>query len=328
MKRVRAAVAVGALVVAGVGTACSPVGSPSEGARIVVTTSILADIVESVAGDAASVEVLVEAGQSEHTFQASPQQVRAIAEADLVVAFGLGLEAGLDDVLEASGGDRVLEIGPLVDPIPIDDDVDEHTSEDDEHADEPASDHAGEDDGHDHDGFDPHVWLDPVRMSAVTEDLTNAILRVVPDDQAAAVRERATGMIAAITDAHDRAEALLADIPDGRRLLVTDHEALGYFAERYDFRLIGSLLPGTSTDAAPSAADVAALAQVVADLEVPAVFVDAAASDRLAQALAAEVSGVQVVPLYIGSLGPPDSAAATYPDLIVENARRVAEALG
>ena len=315
MKRVSMAVVLGVLTLS-VGTACSGPESVPAGPRVVATTSILGDIVVAIAGEGASVEVLVPPGQSEHTFQASPQQVRAIAEADLVVAFGLGLEAGLHDVLEASGGDRVLEIGASLDPIPLDED---HEAEDGEtHA---------PDDGHGHEGFDPHVWLDPVRMATAVEVIADALLEISPQDRIDGIRDRAAMMVTEITDAHAQAEALLDAIPEERRLLVTDHEALGYFAERYGFRLIGSLLPGTSTDAAPSAADVAALAEVVADLGVPAVFVDSAGSDRLADALAAEVPGVEVVPLFIGSLGPAGSDADTYSGLIVENARRVAEAL-
>lgn len=315
MTRMSVALVAGALTVS-LGGACSGPTSGSPGPTVVVTTSILGDVVAAIAGGAADVEVLVPPGQSEHTFQASPQQVRAIAEADLVVAFGLGLEAGLDDVLESSGGDRVLEIGPSLDPIPLDED---HEAEDGEtHA---------PDDGHGHEGFDPHVWLDPVRMAAAAEVITDALLEISPQESAAGIRDRATATVTEITDAHDRADVLLDAIPEERRLLVTDHEALGYFAERYGFRLIGSLLPGTSTDAAPSAADVAALAELVGDLGVPAVFVDSAGSDRLAEALAAEVPGVQVVPLFIGSLGPSGSDADTYAGLIVENARRVAEAL-
>lgn len=315
MDRIAAAMALAALM-AGTGTACSAPEPVPAGPKIVVTTSILGDVVASIAGEAAGVEVLVPPGQSEHTFQASPQQVRAVAEADLIVAFGLGLEAGLDDVLETSGGDRVLEIAPLLDPIPLDED----------HEVDGGETHAP-DDGHGHEGFDPHVWLDPVRMMTAAEVITDALLEVSPPDWAGGIRERAAATVTDMTDAHAQAEGLLDAVPEERRLLVTDHEALGYFAERYGFRLIGSLLPGTSTDAAPSAADVAALADVVADLGVPAVFVDSAGSDRLADALAAEVPGVQVVRLYIGSLGPPGSDANTYSGLIVENARRVAEAL-
>lgn len=310
-------------VVVAITSACAGGPVTAEAPRVVVTTSILADLVEAVAGEAAQVDVLIEAGQDEHSFQASPQQVRAVAEADLIVAFGLGLEAGLSDVLTSSGGDRLLEIGPLVDPIPVDEHHDgeeesEHASEEESH---------GPDDGHGHEGFDPHVWLDPVRMGAAIEPITDALLEVVPEQWHDGVRERATTVVTAVADAHATAEDMLAGVPDERRLLVSDHEALSYFAERYGFRLIGSLLPGTSTDASASAADVAALAERVRELGVPAVFVDAAASDRLARALAAEVSGLQVVPLFVGSLGPEGSDASTYTDLVVENARRVAEAL-
>jgi len=310
-------------------TACGGSDTADGTVTVVATTSILGDVVASIAGDVADVEVLIEPGQGEHTFQASPQQVRSIQQADLVVAFGLGLEAGLQDVLATSGGDRVLEVGPLVDPIPFDDtdsvEDDDHTDEDDDHASEEVH---GPDAGHDHEGFDPHVWLDPVRMATAAETIADALVEVSPGDMAAGIRDRATTTITAIMDAHDQADDLLSTIPPGRRLLVTDHEAMSYFAERYGFRLIGSLLPGTSTDAAASAERLASLIDRVEELQIPAIFVDATASDRLARTLEAEVPGLRVVALYVGSLGPPDSGATTYPDLVVENARRVADALG
>jgi zinc/manganese transport system substrate-binding protein len=320
---------VAALLVAALSvTACGGSNGADAEVTVVATTSILGDVVASIAGDAAEVEVLIEPGQGEHTFQASPQQVRSIQRADLVVAFGLGLEAGLQDVLSTSGGDRVLEVGPLVDPIPFDDTDgvadDDHTEDDDDHASEEVH---GPDDGHDHDGFDPHVWLDPVRMATAAEAIADALVEVSSDDMAVGIRDRAMTTITAIMDAHDQADALLSAVPADRRLLVTDHEAMSYFAERYGFRLIGSLLPGTSTDAAASAESLADLIDRVEELQIPAIFVDATASDRLARTLEAEVPGLQVVALYVGSLGPPDSGATTYPDLVIENARRVADAL-
>jgi zinc/manganese transport system substrate-binding protein len=117
-------------------------------------------------------------------------------------------------------------------------------------------------------------------------------------------------------------------VPVDRRVLVTNHDALGYFADRYGFEVVGTVIPGISTQAAADAADFAALATTVRDRGVPAIFAETTSSTALADALAAEVGrDVAVVTLYTGSLGPPDSGADTYVGMLETDAHRIADAL-
>ena len=131
-----------------------------------------------------------------------------------------------------------------------------------------------------------------------------------------------------LTDTDAEVGEILADIPAEKRVLITDHEAFGYFAAAYDFEVAGVVVPGGSTDAEPSSAELAELTSVIEDTGVPVIFSNTAASTPLIDAVAAEVgTDVSVVELHVGSVGPADSAAATYQGMMVDNATKIAEAL-
>ncbi|MGH3442945.1 MAG: metal ABC transporter substrate-binding protein [Nitriliruptorales bacterium] len=300
------------------------------GARVVVvTTSILGDVVSHIAGDAAAVEVLMGPGVDPHAFEPSAAQARRVREADLVVANGLGLEPQLDDLLEQveADGVPVLHVAEEVDPLPFA----LAAGEEDDHAEEGEDDHAeeGEDDGHGHGSLDPHFWFDPVRTAEaarlIGEELAGLDARGSDEDW----RARADAYAAEVLAVHQEVGELLDGVPESRRRLVTNHDNLGYLAERYGYTIVGAVLPGGSTLAEASPADVAALAQLAIDAGVTAVFVETTASQRLADALAREIGqDVAVVTLFTDALGPPGSGADTYLGLMRTNARRVVDALG
>lgn len=311
-----AVVALAAAIVLG---ACGSddTSGPSSGAGggdvpvVVVTTGILGDITEHVVGDLAEVEVLLPPGADPHDFEPSAQQVAELSDADLVIANGLGLEAGLEPTLEtiASGGVPVFEVGAELSPIPFGD------AHDEEQAD---GDHAA----------DPHVWMDPDRMASATALIAAEVAEATGLDDAV-LAEQASAYADEILAADEEIQATLAPIPDDRRKLVTNHEAFGYFAERYGFEVIGVVIPGGSTAVEPSAEEVAALASDIEAAGVPAIFADTSASAELVEAIAAEVGDrVEVVSLYSESLGAPGSGADTYIGLITTNAERIADALG
>lgn len=318
----------------------------TEGPRptVVVTTTVLGDVVADVVGDLAEVEVLLPQGADPHDWEPSARDAAALAEADLVIANGLGLEAGVAPLLDqvAADGVPVLEVAPELSPIPLGaathavDDGDTHAEGeghdhgDDDHThgtDDDGHDHA-DDDGHDHgEGLDPHVWMDPDRMGAAAALIATAVADATGLD-AAVLAANAAAVDEQLRVADEEIQAELARIPDDRRVLVTNHDSLGYFAERYGFEVVGVVIPGGSTLAEPSAGELAELAAVVADAGVPAVFADATVDTSLAQALAAEAGGdVEVVVLYTGSLGPPGSGADTLVGMLTTNARAVADAL-
>jgi ABC-type Zn uptake system ZnuABC Zn-binding protein ZnuA len=304
---------------------------------VMVTTTVLGELTTRVAGDRARVEVLLPPGADPHDVEPSARQVADLGEADLVVANGLGLEAGFADALATASerGVPVLEVAPELGPIAFgehgDDEHgdDEHGDDehgDDEHGDEAegADEHGDDEHG---DGLDPHVWMDPDRMATAARLVGDALVEEVGLDRAA------TDAAVAEWDAEMRAldeaiQATLVDLPAERRVLVTSHDSLGYFAERYGFEVVGTVIPGGSTLAEPSAAGIAALADTVRSVGVPAVFSENVVSTDLVDALAAEAGGgVAVVQLYTDATGEPGSGADTYVGMMTTNAERIAEAL-
>lgn len=274
-------------------------GGADDRPLVVVTTTVLGDVVSSVVGDDATVEVLMPLGADPHDYEPSSRQVARLESADLVVAVGLELEEGMEDVLDAVAGDgiRVLRVGPLVEPNWIGDSV----------------------------VLDPHVWMDPIRMALAAELVAGELTRLGIDGpwdaNAAATRAAYEAL-----DAEIRSE--LEGIPAARRLLVTGHESLGYFATRYDFDVIGAVVEGGSTLAQPSSARLSELIDEIESLGIPAVFGETTEPSALLDAIAAEPGlDVVVVDLHVGSLGDPGSAAATYIGMMRENARLIREAL-
>lgn len=299
VNRVRTTLLVAAILALVAGCGGDP-GSGSSRPLVIATTTVLGDLVANVVGPDADVEVLLPIGADPHDFQLSSRQAARLREADLVVAIGLGLEEGLGDTLAAAAADGVpvLEIGPAVDPLQFG--------------------------GLDGTGDDPHVWMDPLRMARASEILGATLESLVPGDWVPA----AAAYASALRDLDAEVRDLVDQIPPARRVLVTNHDALGYFARRYGFEVVGVIVPGGSTLGEPSSAELAALVGVVRAAGVPAIFAETTEPTALAAAIADEAGGgVVVVELFTGSLGPPGSGAETLVGLIRTDARRIIEAL-
>lgn len=270
---------------------------------VAVTTTPLGDVARNLVRDDGVVEVLLPIGADSHSYQPSSQQVAVLHGSDLVVSNGLGLEEALHDVLKAAEADgvNVFEVAPLLDPIPFADD-------------------------HGHEGLDPHVWHDPVRMAEAARLIAAELAAIDPSVDWVG---RAEEYAAQLTQADADVTTILASIADQRRTLVTNHEAFGYFAARYGFQIIGVVIPGGSTLADPSSADLADLVEIVRREQVPAIFAETSQPTSLAEAVAAEVGGgVEVVELYSESLGEPGSGADTLVGMLISNATLIADALG
>lgn len=306
-----------------------------DGPTVVVTTTVLGDIVGEVVGEAGSIEVLMPIGADPHDFSASSAQVAAVNKADLVVANGLGLEEGLEDVLEAAVDDgvTVLWVAELVDPLPYSD-----SHEDEDHEEDHEGDHEGNDEGdheegdhvegdeHDHGDLDPHVWMDPLRMVDAAAAVA-AALEVI--EAGGPWGENAAEYGVELEELHAEIDGVLEVVEVDQRKLVTNHEALGYFADRYGFELVGVVIPGGSTLGEPSSAALAALVATMESEGVDVVFAETTEPSALAEALVDELGeDARVVELFTGSLGGDGSGAETYIDMLRTNAELVADALG
>jgi zinc/manganese transport system substrate-binding protein len=259
---------------------------------VIATTSIWADIVDQIdCVDHFDVEALIPRGADAHSFEPSMQDRGALADAALVVANGGGLEALLDDTLDAVADDGT----PVVRVF-----------------------------GHVAEGDDPHVWFDPTLVAEAAAVIADQLVAAGAD--AAAMRACLDEFGGAVDALDAEVADILSAVPRDRRLLVTNHEALGYFADRYGFSIVGSIVPGTSTLAEASPAELARLSAAIESTGAPAIFAEASSSTDEASALADDL-GVDVVTLYTESLGDEASGVATYAELMRYNAIAIAEAL-
>ena len=182
--------------------------------------------------------------------------------------------------------------------------------------------HADADHGH---GLnDPHFWFDPLRVKLAVNDIS-ARLSALDPERGDAYSANAAAYNARLDELHSWTEEQVGMVPENRRLLVTSHDSLGYFANRYGFEVAGVIL-STTTEAEPSAVDLAELSDGVEEYGIPAVFGETTVSERVAQSLASE-TGAKLVRLYSGSLGIEGSGAETYIDMLRTNVGRIVEAL-
>jgi zinc/manganese transport system substrate-binding protein len=292
---------------------------------VAVTTTVLGDVVSQLVGDLAEVVTIMPPGANPHDFQASARDAAQLADADAIIVNGGGFEEALLSVVRGAESDGV----PVLDALELLADHAEPAEEDHGHEDgeeEGAHEDEGEQ-GHAHDG-DAHFFTDPLAVAAVVDGLAEALPEQVPGLDAAQLREQADALVADLEALHAEIESTLEVVPADQRVLVTDHDVLESFAERYGFEVVATVIPTGSTSDGVSGGALAELAEVLRATGVPAVFTEQTASAELADTLAAEVGDVAVVPLYAESLGPEGSEAATYAAMMRVNAERIADALG
>ena len=250
-------------------TETAPSASP-ETTTLSVTTTVLGSVVEQMVAcvddPAYQVEVLMPLGVDPHDYQPSSAQLATIAQSGVVIANGLTLEESLVgplEELEAEGG-VVYRLAEMADPLPFaegeraEDEHDSHDEHaDDEHSKDEHSEEEGEDvhDGHGHGEFDPHFWLDMERVAQATELLGGELQATV----GGTFEQCGVEVAQSIRDAEAEVIDTLSVIAEEDRVLVTDHEVMGYFAERYNFDIAGVLIEGGSTLSEPSSQELAAL---------------------------------------------------------------------
>ena len=313
-----------ALLVSGCGN--DDDASPGSTHTIMATTSIWADIVANVACDGqAEVITLIPPGGDPHAFQPSLQDRGRMESAVMIVANGLDLEEGLGDTLEAveETGTPVFHMADHIETIGFAPGMElEHHDEEEEE----GEDHEEEEEGHGHSGEDPHVWFDPVRVADALAPLSEALATQggLDPGSLSACLTKYRGELSALDD---EIAGILAPLPHEERLMLTNHDALGYFANRYDFELVGTVIPGGSSVGEANPAELQELIGLIDQTGVPAIFTESSHSSDDAEALARQ-AGVEVVVLDTGSLGRSGSGSDTYLGFMRTNAQRIAGALG
>jgi ABC-type Zn uptake system ZnuABC Zn-binding protein ZnuA len=279
----------------------SPPTPTSSGLRVLAIETFLGDIARNVAGDRVKIETLLPPTVDPHEFQPAPQDAIKIAQSRVLIVNGLGYESWLTKDLENSGGQSLVVVATSgLTPSP-----------------DPSGEHP--------DG-DPHMWMNPLNVIHYVENIRDGLSQVDPagkDIYAA----NADGYIAKLTDLDGWIKNEVARLPVEKRQLVTNHDALGYFAEAYDFKVIGAVIPSVTTEASPSAQQMAALVDTIKTSGATAIFLDVGENRKLADQIASE-SGVEVVTdLYVESISAPDGPAPTYIDLIKHDVTVIVDAL-
>lgn len=287
-------------VMAIAGAACTTEPAESGGTmRIIATTSIVGDVVSNVVGDQAEVSVLIPSGGDPHEFQLSAKQVAEVRDADLVVSIGLGLEPSIAQALEdaTTDGTRVLELGPSVNPRSFPDG-----------------------------SPDPHIWFDPVRMIDATRLIADNLATLDSTFDWSANAEAYANRLA---ETDKQITALIASLSADQRKLVTNHGSFGYFADRYGLEVVGVIIPGGSTLANPSSAELAELVRIINELSVPAIFAETTESSELALAIAGETTQpVSVVELLTESIAPAGQPGDSLISLLLIDTERIVAGLG
>lgn len=281
-------------------------GARPEPARVIASEAFLADIAREVAGDRLDVAALLPVGVDPHTWEPAPRDAAAVASADLFIVNGAGLEAFLDPLLEGLGREspKVVEASAGLAP------------------------RAGGQDGEadDHGETDPHFWLDPLNVVRYAENIRDALTALDPAG-ADAYRSNAAAYAVKLRELDRWIEGEVSRVPPERRLLVTNHESLGYFADRYGLRIVGTVIPSVSTGSSPGAGELAGLVDELTRTGAPALFVEEGADLRLARQVAEEVGVRLVTGLRTHSLTGPDGPAPTYLAMMRADAAAIVEAL-
>ena len=284
--RLRIATVLGTVALLAAG--CSGAGATPESGRpsVVVTYPVLGAVVSDLVGDRAAVTVLMGNGVDPHDWSPSAKDIERVEKADLVVANGLGLEEGLAKPL-AEAEKRGVVVFRATDHVTV------------------RQRAGGEAGGGQKAGGDPHFWVDPLAMREFVLALAPALAGVGID-----VADRAPALAARLGDLDAATRATLAVVPDARRRLVTGHESMGYFADRYGFRLVGAVIPGLTSQGEVAAGELADLRAAIEAEGVTAIFTEIGTPAAVVEAIARE-TGAAVVELPSHTL-PADGSYVTF----------------
>lgn len=282
-----------ALSVSACGSQGATPSSTTSRLKVVATTSIIGDVAANIGDEYIDLTVLMPAGADPHSFEPSPRQIAALSDADIVFVNGFDLEQTLAPVLDsATTPDKIVAVSDGIDPLQF----------------------AGEnaDAGEKGQRYDPHTWMDPNNVIIWTQNIEGALSKADPDHEDAFHHSA--------ENYRDQLQALDEWIQSQITPLlplkvVTDHKVFGYFARRYGIEQVGAIIPGYSAMAQPSAQEVAQLEDAIQQMGVKAILVGNTVNPSLAKRVA-EDTGVQLIPIYTGSLSKPDGPASTYLDFM------------
>jgi ABC-type Zn uptake system ZnuABC Zn-binding protein ZnuA len=269
----------------------------AQGLRILASTTILADFTRNVVGDRAKVDSLYPAGADPHGYQVTPADAVKVSESNLLILNGAGYERSLQSALNnADNKEPTIIASQGLFP----------------------ADEAGK--------TNPHFWVNPKYAVKYVENIRDGLIKADPTN-AKAYTANAEAYIAQLNELDSWAEQQISALPPERRLLVTNHDALGYLAQRYGLQIAGVIIPSASADAGASAQQLASVINTIRANHAPAIFVEKVENPALAEQVASETGAVVVSDLYFESLSEAGGPAPTYLDMMRHDINRIVEAL-
>lgn len=334
---------------------------------VIATTTILADVARNIGGDLVHVEALIPADADAHAYEPTIADVQRVADADMLLVVGAGYEAFLGGLLEsvgedipvvvASNGLEILALGnhghdheedhedeeahdhDHAEVLGIEGDTvfceahshdhaDEEHTDGEEHADEDHADEGHVDHGdHIHaSDCDPHVWTNPLNVFIWAANIADAFAAADPENEVT-YYDNANEYAALLESIDQEIQEILSVISEDGRILVTNHEFMGYFAHQYGFEVVATILPGGTTGTEVDPQTLAELIALVQSEGVSAIFAEVSANSQLSQLVADEAGISLVTTLYSESLSAEGGNASTYIDYILYNAQTIADAL-
>ena len=269
--------------------------------KVLATESFLGDIAQNVAGERIRIETLIPFDVDPHEFEPRPQDITEITQSQVLIINGLGYEAWLKKTLDNIGGQQLLVVAtsgltPNLDP-------------------------SGE-----HPDGDPHMWMNPLNVIKYVESIRDGLSQADPEGKDVYTKN-ADAYIAKLNDLDRWVKNELEQLPAEKRLLVTNHDALGYFSQAYNFQVVGAVIPGVTDAGSPSAREMADLIEMIKSSGARAIFLDIGENQKLAEQIAAE-TGIKVVSdLYVESISAPDGPAPTYIDMIKHDVSEIVSIL-
>jgi ABC-type Zn uptake system ZnuABC Zn-binding protein ZnuA len=291
--------------------ACQPAGSVAQSGgaktplKVIAAETFLADIAQNVAGDRIKIEALMPIGVDPHGFEPTPTDVAKISDSNVLIVNGAGFEEFLKRLLQNAGGQHtVIEAAAGLTSRQL---------------------HPGEIADPDHVG-DPHFWLDPNNVIKYVENIHAGLAKVDPEG-AATYQANAETYITKLKELDRWITDRVNEVSQANRLLVTNHESFGYFADRYGFQIIGTVMPSVSTGSAPSAQQLAALIDHIKATGAKAIFLETGTNPQLAEQVAREAGSKVVTNLYSHSITDANGPAPTYIDMMKFNTNAIVDAL-
>ncbi len=286
--------------------------------KVLASNSMLANITHQVAGNRLEVDSLIPLGLDLHAFEPTPQDIARIAESQMIVVNGSGLEEWVQEAIDNAGGEHLLVEASSGLTM-------REPAEDVTHEGETEHEHEAEDGHHHHEG-DPHFWLNPMLVVQYTLNIRDGLIQVDPQGKDS-YTANADQYILQLQELDEWIKGQVDKIPADRRLLVTNHESFGYFADQYGFTVIGTIIPSVTTGSTPTAREMEALVEHIQENQVKVVFLETGSNPKLAEQIAAE-TGVQVVTeLYTHSLTTPDGNVPSYIAMMKWNTSKIVDAL-